>query len=94
MGNYPPRYPSGFIIKPRDLSARRLDVLKAFAHFTEERDYAPSVRELGEELKLKSPSSVLGHLENLERDGYLSRLRRTVRPWQLTRLAKNVLNAA
>lgn len=87
-------YNSGFVVQKRELTERRFAVLKAFARFTQELDYSPSIRELGRRLEIKSPSSVLNHLENLERDGYLFRRRRAVRPWEMTRLAKRLVEAA
>ena len=55
------------------LTARQQRILKVIREAVEDRGYPPSVREIGEAVGLKSPSSVHSQLATLERGGYLRR---------------------
>jgi repressor LexA len=57
----------------RELTLRQAKVLKAVEDFILGHGYAPTIRQLGEALKIPSPSAVLKHLQSLERKGYISR---------------------
>jgi len=57
----------------RPLTARQQAILDCIASHVERRGFPPSVREIGEEVGLGSPSTVHAHLETLERLGYLRR---------------------
>jgi repressor LexA len=57
----------------RRLTSRQHDVLLFIDKMQRERGYPPSVREIGEELGLTSPSTVHSHLNSLERMGYIRR---------------------
>lgn len=48
-------------------------ILQYIKDYTEENGYAPSVREIGEAVGLKSTSTVHGHLTRLEKKGLLHR---------------------
>lgn len=48
-------------------------ILRYIKDYTEENGYAPSVREIGEAVGLKSTSTVHGHLTRLEKKGLLHR---------------------
>lgn len=61
---------------PRDarkLSDRQQRILEFIRQSIRERGYPPSIREIGEAAGLKSTSTVHGHLNRLERRGYLRR---------------------
>ncbi len=56
-----------------DLSKKQLDVLSFIKKEISKKGYPPSVREICDAVKLKSTSTVHGHLERLERKGYIRR---------------------
>ena len=56
-----------------DLTARQEQVLRFIREFTRANGYPPTVREIGSELDLSSPSTVHVHLGNLERLGFIRR---------------------
>jgi repressor LexA len=55
------------------LTARHKGILDVIETSMRERGYPPSVREIGEQVGLTSPSTVHSHLASLERMGYLRR---------------------
>ena len=55
------------------LTARQEQVLGFIREFTHANGYPPTVREIGSELDLSSPSTVHVHLGNLERLGFIRR---------------------
>lgn len=55
------------------LTERQQRILEVIRHAVETRGYPPSVREIGEAVGLRSPSSVHSQLSTLERGGYLRR---------------------
>ena len=59
--------------KPRALTKRQLSVLECIDRSMHDRGYPPSVREIGDEVGLSSPSTVHSHLATLQRLGYLRR---------------------
>lgn len=56
-----------------ELSERQRSILEFIETQMRERGYPPSVREIGAEVGLTSPSSVHAHLATLQRYGYLER---------------------
>lgn len=56
-----------------DLSKKQLEVLSFIKKEIVKKGYPPSVREICDAVKLKSTSTVHGHLERLERKGYIRR---------------------
>jgi repressor LexA len=56
-----------------DLSKKQLEVLSFIKKEINKKGYPPSVREICDAVKLKSTSTVHGHLERLERKGYIRR---------------------
>ncbi len=56
-----------------DLSNRQREILELIRSTVHQRGYPPSVREIGESLGLRSPSTVHSHLSSLVRAGYLRR---------------------
>ncbi|MFP4148465.1 MAG: transcriptional repressor LexA [Nitriliruptoraceae bacterium] len=55
------------------LTPRQRAILEMVHAHVDEHGYPPSVREIGDAVGLRSPSSVHGQLESLERKGYLRR---------------------
>lgn len=55
------------------LSTKRQAILDYIESFTLENGYAPSVREIGEAVGLRSPSTVHSHLQILEDGGFLQK---------------------
>jgi repressor LexA len=55
------------------LSKRQQAVLAAIEHLLACNGFPPTIREIGEEVGLASPSSVLHHVRALEDAGYLER---------------------
>jgi repressor LexA len=65
------------------LNKRRQEILDYIARCTQQRGYPPTVREIGQEIGLRSSSSVHFHLQALEKAGFLERdgsLTRALRP--------------
>lgn len=57
----------------QDLTGRQKDVLDYIMSYIEERGYAPTLREIGLSLGIRSTNGVNDHLCALERKGYLMR---------------------
>ncbi len=68
----------------KELPERAVQILEFIRQELQTRGYAPSIREIGREVGLKSPRSVQLYLERLEREGYITRAARTSRSIQLT----------
>jgi repressor LexA len=56
-----------------DLSRKQLEILSYIKNEIYKKGYPPSVREICDAVKLKSTSTVHGHLERLEKKGYIRR---------------------
>ena len=56
-----------------ELSTRQREILELIRTKVAERGYPPSVREIGDALGLRSPSTVHSHLSSLVKAGYLRR---------------------
>lgn len=56
-----------------ELSKKQLEVLSFIKKEINKKGYPPSVREICDAVKLKSTSTVHGHLERLEKKGYIRR---------------------
>ena len=56
-----------------DLSAKQLEILSYMKNEVSQKGYPPSVREICMAVGLKSTSTVHGHLERLEKKGYIRR---------------------
>lgn len=50
---------------------RRHHIYNFIATYIEENSYSPSMREITEGVGLQSVSTVKGHLDRMQRDGYL-----------------------
>lgn len=57
----------------RNLSKRQQEILAYIKEQILEKGYPPTVREIGNAVKLKSSSSVQAHLDTLEKAGYIRR---------------------
>jgi repressor LexA len=55
------------------LTARQQEIWQFLVSYVEDHGYPPTVREIGEEVGLASPSTVHAHLANLERVGLIKR---------------------
>lgn len=55
------------------LSDKQLEIFEYIQSFIQERGFPPSVREIGEAVGLRSPSTVHAHLKTLDRAGYITR---------------------
>ena len=55
------------------LSDKQREIFEYIQSFTRERGFPPSVREIGEAVGLRSPSTVHAHLKTLDRAGYITR---------------------
>ena len=55
------------------LTARQQEIWQFLVAYVDDHGYPPTVREIGEEVGLASPSTVHAHLANLERAGLLRR---------------------
>src|SRR5207249_7975352 len=59
--------------EPIVLTARQQEIWNYLVEYVDRHGYPPTVREIGEEVGLASPSTVHAHLANLERAGLLRR---------------------
>ena len=59
--------------KYNDLSARQIEILNFIKKHTAENNYPPSIREICDAVKLRSPATVHVHIKNLIEKGYLKR---------------------
>ena len=67
------RDPQEAIVGDHTLTERQRAILEFISAQMRERGYPPSVREIGAEVGLTSPSTVHSHLATLQREGYLRR---------------------
>ena len=61
------------------LKSRQRQIYEYIVSFTEENGYPPSVREIGEAVDLKSPSTVHFHMKNLEKAGMIVKAKKKTR---------------
>ena len=59
------------MVKNKD--SRQIDVLQYIYEEVQEKGYPPTVREIGNAVKLSSTSTVHGHLSRLEKNGFIQR---------------------
>jgi repressor LexA len=55
----------------KKISAKQQQILEYISSYSLEHGYPPSVREIGAEMGLRSPSTVHAHLKKLQEAGYL-----------------------
>jgi repressor LexA len=70
-----PRYRDRTHVRERrhPVTERQRAILEFLHEYVDEHGYPPTVREIGEAVGLRSPSTVHAHLAQLERDGVLKR---------------------
>lgn len=68
----------------KKISAKQQLILEYIAEFTAQNGYPPSVREIGAEVGLRSPSTVHAHLKTLRDLGYIEKGDRKTRALSLT----------
>ena len=61
------------------LRTKQQQIYDYIVSFTEEHGYPPSVREIGEAVGLKSPSTVHFHMKNLEKAGMIVKAKKKTR---------------
>jgi repressor LexA len=75
------------------LTERQREIYEFVVHYADRHGYPPTVREIGEEVGLASPSTVHAHLANLERAGYLKREPTKPRALELVRRTREAAGA-
>jgi repressor LexA len=74
-----------------ELTDRQKQILSFIVRESEERGFPPTIREIGEEMDIRSTNGVYDHLQALERKGYLTRGEQQSRSLVPTKRARLVL---
>ena len=74
-----------------ELTERQREILTFIVKETETRGFPPTIREIGEEMDIRSTNGVNDHLKALERKGYLNRGEQQSRSLVPTKRARMVL---
>ena len=74
-----------------ELTDRQREILNFIVKETETRGFPPTIREIGEEMDIRSTNGVNDHLKALERKGYLNRGEQQSRSLVPTKRARMVL---
>ncbi len=74
-----------------ELTDRQKEILDFIVSTSEERGYPPTIREIGEQMDIRSTNGVNDHLKALERKGYLTRAEQQSRSLVPTKRARMVL---
>jgi repressor LexA len=74
-----------------ELTDRQREILTFIVRETESRGFPPTIREIGEEMDIRSTNGVNDHLKALERKGYLNRGEQQSRSLVPTKRARLVL---
>jgi repressor LexA len=74
-----------------EITDRQKEILTFIQKTTESRGFPPTIREIGEEMEIKSTNGVNDHLKALERKGYLTRGEQQSRSLVPTKRARLVL---
>ena len=74
-----------------ELTDRQREILSFIVKETETRGFPPTIREIGEEMDIRSTNGVNDHLKALERKGYLTRGEQQSRSLVSTKRARLVL---
>ncbi len=74
-----------------ELTDRQKEILQFIVRESEERGFPPTIREIGEQMDIKSTNGVNDHLKALERKGYLTRGEQQSRSLVPTKRARMVL---
>lgn len=67
---------------------KQAEIYEFLKEYTEEKGYPPTVREICEEVSLRSTSTVQGHLQRLERKGLIKRNPLSPRALEITELCE------
>lgn len=73
------------------LTPRQAQIYEYIRGCIENRGYGPTVREIGNGFRIKSPNGVMSHLKALEKKGYIKRESYQARAIQLTERRKITL---
>jgi repressor LexA len=74
-----------------EITERQKEILQYIVRTSEERGYPPTIREIGEEMDIRSTNGVNDHLKALERKGFLTRGEQQSRSLVPTKRARLVL---
>ena len=74
-----------------EITDRQKEILTFIQTTTEERGFPPTIREIGEEMDIRSTNGVNDHLKALERKGYLTRGEQQSRSLVPTKRARMIL---
>ena len=74
-----------------DITDRQKEILTFIQRTTEERGFPPTIREIGEEMDIRSTNGVNDHLKALERKGFLTRGEQQSRSLVPTKRARMIL---
>lgn len=74
-----------------ELTDRQKEILQFIVRESEDRGFPPTIREIGEEMDIRSTNGVNDHLKALERKGYLTRGEQQSRSLVPTKRARLVL---
>jgi len=74
-----------------ELTDRQKEILSFILKTSEERGFPPTIREIGEEMDIRSTNGVNDHLKALERKGYLTRGEQQSRSLVPTKRARLIL---
>ena len=77
-----------------ELTDRQKEILSFIVKESEERGFPPTIREIGEEMDIRSTNGVNDHLKALERKGYLTRGEQQSRSLVPTKRARLVLGVS
>lgn len=74
-----------------DITDRQKEILTFIQRTTEERGFPPTIREIGEQMDIRSTNGVNDHLKALERKGFLTRGEQQSRSLVPTKRARMIL---
>src|SRR5216683_1153093 len=83
--------PQGEEARMEELTDRQKQILHFIVKETENRGFPPTIREIGEQMSIRSTNGVNDHLNALERKGYLQRGAQQSRSLVVTKRARLVL---
>lgn len=78
-------------VSPQPITERQREVLALIHRSVRDRGYAPSLREIADELAIKSTNGVNDHLTALERKGLVRRDFKTSRALSLTEAGRTTI---
>jgi len=73
------------------ITNKQLDILKLIHKHTMDMGYGPTIRELCELAKIKSTSTIHGHMSRLESKGYIRRKESSPRAIKITEIGLEIL---